>query len=199
MGADNIIKAEMITPQRDQVTVNACQNQDLFWAIRGGGGGTFGVTLSVTMNAHQSFHRSQERNHIGCMVWTGRKEPPVSGATPGLRSGIHGYYTMGGSPPAMNGSLLLYNAQNGTAERLLSPIQDFLRAHDDSVESTVKSLMTAPCYDIVQTMPAIESAGTTQGAKASRLIPRRAVIENVGIFARTLKDLMPSDDSSKVS
>ncbi|RAK81767.1 FAD-binding oxidoreductase [Aspergillus fijiensis CBS 313.89] len=44
MGADNISEAEMITPQGDHVTVNACQNQDLFWAIRGGGG-TFGVIL----------------------------------------------------------------------------------------------------------------------------------------------------------
>lgn len=151
------------------------------------------------MKAYQSFHRPQERNHIGCMVWTGRKEPPASGAAPGLRSEIHGYYTMGGSPPAMNGAFLLYNAQNGTAERLLSPIQEFLRAHDDLVESTMKPLMTAPWYDIVQSMPAIESVRTTQGAKASRLIPRRAFIEDVGHFARTLGDLMSNDDSLKVS
>lgn len=28
---------------------NDCQNQDLFWALRGGGGGTFGVVVSVTL------------------------------------------------------------------------------------------------------------------------------------------------------
>jgi hypothetical protein len=31
------------------VTANACQNADLFWALRGGGGGTFGVVTSVTL------------------------------------------------------------------------------------------------------------------------------------------------------
>jgi hypothetical protein len=32
---------------------NAYQNQDLFWALRGGGGGTFGVVTQVTMRVHQ--------------------------------------------------------------------------------------------------------------------------------------------------
>jgi hypothetical protein len=29
-------------------TANACQNTDLFWALRGGGGGTFGVVIKST-------------------------------------------------------------------------------------------------------------------------------------------------------
>jgi hypothetical protein len=31
------------------VTANDCQNSDLFWALRGGGGGAFGVVTSVTI------------------------------------------------------------------------------------------------------------------------------------------------------
>lgn len=31
------------------MTANDCQNSDLFWALRGGGGGTFGVVTSVTI------------------------------------------------------------------------------------------------------------------------------------------------------
>ncbi|KAJ5530564.1 hypothetical protein N7527_003957 [Penicillium freii] len=53
MGADNIIEATVVTPNGDLVTANECQNNDLFWAIRGGGGGTFGVILSPTVNAYQ--------------------------------------------------------------------------------------------------------------------------------------------------
>ncbi|GAB1209143.1 hypothetical protein APSETT445_007909 [Aspergillus pseudonomiae] len=52
MGADNIIAAALVTPGGELVTANACQNKDLFWAIRGGGGGTFGVILSVTLKAY---------------------------------------------------------------------------------------------------------------------------------------------------
>jgi hypothetical protein len=34
------------------VTANACQNSDLFFAIRGGGGGTYGVVVSTTIKAY---------------------------------------------------------------------------------------------------------------------------------------------------
>jgi FAD/FMN-containing dehydrogenase len=37
--------SDIVTPNGDLVTANECQNKDLFWAIRGGGGGTFGVIL----------------------------------------------------------------------------------------------------------------------------------------------------------
>lgn len=33
------------------MTANAYQNSDLFWALRGGGGGTWGVVTSVTVQA----------------------------------------------------------------------------------------------------------------------------------------------------
>lgn len=36
------------------MTANACQNSDLFFAIRGGGGGTYGVVVSTTVKVHPS-------------------------------------------------------------------------------------------------------------------------------------------------
>jgi FAD/FMN-containing dehydrogenase len=35
LGADQIVEVEMVTPQGNIVILNECQNQDLFWAIRG--------------------------------------------------------------------------------------------------------------------------------------------------------------------
>ena len=37
-----------MTPDGEVRTANECQNADLFWALRGGGGGTFGVVLEST-------------------------------------------------------------------------------------------------------------------------------------------------------
>ena len=34
------------------VIANDAQNQDLFWALRGGGGGTFGVVTRATLLSH---------------------------------------------------------------------------------------------------------------------------------------------------
>jgi len=48
---DNLLEAEMVLADGSFVTVNANNNTDLFWAIRGGGG-NFGVVTSFTFQAH---------------------------------------------------------------------------------------------------------------------------------------------------
>ncbi|KAI0172632.1 FAD-binding domain-containing protein [Hypoxylon sp. FL1284] len=49
LGADQVLEMEVVTPMGDIVIANECQNQDLFWAMRGGGGGTFGVATEFTL------------------------------------------------------------------------------------------------------------------------------------------------------
>ncbi|PON27665.1 hypothetical protein TGAM01_v203432 [Trichoderma gamsii] len=49
LGSDQVYEVEMVTPQGEVITANECQNTDLFWAVRGGGGGTFGVLTKVTV------------------------------------------------------------------------------------------------------------------------------------------------------
>lgn len=48
---DNLLEADMVLADGSFVTVNADQNNDLFWAIRGGGG-NFGVVTSFKFQAH---------------------------------------------------------------------------------------------------------------------------------------------------
>jgi len=48
---DNLLEAEMVLADGSFVTVNANENTDLFWAIRGGGG-NFGVVTSFAFQAH---------------------------------------------------------------------------------------------------------------------------------------------------
>ena len=56
LGSDRVIQYEVVTPDGVLRTANACQNQDLFWALRGGGGGTFGVVMESTHKVEKAFN-----------------------------------------------------------------------------------------------------------------------------------------------
>jgi hypothetical protein len=53
-GVDNVLEFTIVTPDGDHVAANTYTNADLFWALRGGGGGTWGVLTSVTYRTHPS-------------------------------------------------------------------------------------------------------------------------------------------------
>ncbi|KAH6612113.1 FAD binding domain-containing protein [Boeremia exigua] len=55
MGADQILEAEVMLANGRIVTASACQNTDLYRALRGGGPG-YGVILSMTVKAHPNVH-----------------------------------------------------------------------------------------------------------------------------------------------
>jgi FAD/FMN-containing dehydrogenase len=46
--SDALTSAQVVLPSGQAVTASAAENPDLFWALRGGGGGNFGVTTSLT-------------------------------------------------------------------------------------------------------------------------------------------------------
>ena len=45
------LEIKVVVPAGQYLTANDCQNSDLFFALRGGGGGTFGVVMEATMRA----------------------------------------------------------------------------------------------------------------------------------------------------
>lgn len=48
-----LLEAEVVTADGAVRTTNACTNPDLFWAIKGGGGGSFGVVTKVTLRTRE--------------------------------------------------------------------------------------------------------------------------------------------------
>ena len=50
---DNVLEFDIVIANGTLLTANACTNSDLFWALRGGGGGTFGVVTRVVHKAHE--------------------------------------------------------------------------------------------------------------------------------------------------
>ncbi|KAF5349637.1 hypothetical protein D9756_008853 [Leucocoprinus leucothites] len=53
LGVDNAIQFTLISATGSLLTASPHTNPDLFWALRGGGAGSWGVILSVTYKAHE--------------------------------------------------------------------------------------------------------------------------------------------------
>jgi hypothetical protein len=51
--AAGLLEAEIVTADGEVRIVNACKHPDLFWAIKGGGGATFGVVTRLTMRTRE--------------------------------------------------------------------------------------------------------------------------------------------------
>lgn len=51
--AAGLLEAEVVTADGKVRIVNACQEPDLLWALKGGGGGTFGVVTRLTLRTHE--------------------------------------------------------------------------------------------------------------------------------------------------
>ncbi|KAK8099640.1 FAD binding domain-containing protein [Apiospora kogelbergensis] len=53
LGADQILEWEVVTAAGDQLTASPVENSDLYWALAGGGGGTYAAVVSATVRAHR--------------------------------------------------------------------------------------------------------------------------------------------------
>lgn len=52
VAAAGLLEAEIVTADGQAWIANATTNPDLFWALKGGGGGTFGVVTRMTLRTH---------------------------------------------------------------------------------------------------------------------------------------------------
>ncbi|KAF5346790.1 hypothetical protein D9758_015731 [Tetrapyrgos nigripes] len=54
LGVDNSLEFTVVLPNASVVTVNEYLTPDLYWAIRGGGGPSFGVVVDITIKLHEA-------------------------------------------------------------------------------------------------------------------------------------------------
>ena len=67
LGADALLATEMVTADGKLLRVSDTEHLDLFWALRGGGGGNFGINTSFTFRTFPA----PQRVTIFSMTWEG--------------------------------------------------------------------------------------------------------------------------------
>ncbi|KAG8796923.1 hypothetical protein FRC17_007910, partial [Serendipita sp. 399] len=59
LGVDRVLQFRVVVPSSGEyLTANACENPDLFYALRGGGGGTFGVVMEASFRVEKQMRMS---------------------------------------------------------------------------------------------------------------------------------------------
>ncbi|KAK6594228.1 hypothetical protein H4I96_11141 [Botrytis cinerea] len=151
-GADNIIEASLVTPAGEILTANEKQNTDIFWAIRGGGGGTFGVIFNMTLKAYPEPSLTTLALNI-----SGKTQPLPRFVPQAQDKGVHGYFTLGMNPKSLSGSLFAWNADNATVEAAILPLKQFLSktASNGTIDYTLAPIPISTVSDLLKLLPSV--------------------------------------------
>jgi FAD/FMN-containing dehydrogenase len=134
LSCDNLISADVVTADGRMLTASAAENQDLFWAIRGGGG-NFGVVTSFEFRLHPV-----STVYAGPVLYPLEKGAEVlrffaafMADAPRELSAFFAYLIVPPGPPfpeqlhmkTMCGIVYVYSGDLETGERITRPLREF--------------------------------------------------------------------------
>jgi FAD/FMN-containing dehydrogenase len=198
MGVDNLLQVTMVTPDGELVTANACQNSDLFWAVRGGGGGTFGVVLEVVMKAYPSpkatlysmdvqFVSPNETDNWRMVAYMHSQLPRLK------QGGLQGFY--GIIPASVAGALTFqlgffaYDKPNGTAEALFEPIRRKLDGSTGTARYTSSVYHFSSFYELWDAYVGFEAVAQSGVGFGSWLLPADSLTEDIDQLAQAFSSV----------
>jgi hypothetical protein len=181
-GVDNVIELNVVTSAGEFLTVNSHKYPDLFWALRGGGGGTYGVVTSVTYRTHPSLPLTAiffVANSTTSDVTTfGKVFAEFMRIQPNLSdAGFSGYAEV--LPGAMAWFYMGLNVTQAQANQTVDPFFAFARNFTDL---DIPLAFTTPYPSFYEWYKRLYSTGQTQvggiAELASRLITRDTLEHN---------------------
>lgn len=179
LGADQVLSVDVVTPDGRFVTASEDENTELFWALRGGGASTFGITTSWTVKVTpklssasvMKFSITSGANLTTETVWQAigiyLKNIPTYNA-----AGNYEYFQI--VPSGYDLELLIsgWFAPNMTVEEHKSLVAPLFEAY-----SALGIMVNATWQQFDSYLPAweqltdAESVGWTTARSASRLVP----------------------------
>ncbi|KAI8261349.1 FAD-linked oxidoreductase ZEB1 [Colletotrichum sp. SAR11_239] len=199
LAADQILQARVVTTEGQILVANDAQNQELLFAIRGGGGGQYGLVTEYVLKAHTppgnvvslSIALSTDKNDTTAKEATWRSFATLLASIPDLMdAGLTGS-ALFNTDALTNASLaanvthkvsgsLGFFAYNTTAEKmtsLLGPVRDRMLAAgggNGSVSVTLGEPSVQP--DFISLFESVNGASSAAGAYSlmtSRLLGRK--------------------------
>ena len=177
-----------MTSTGQHLTVNSYKNPDLFWAVRGGGGGTYGIVTSVTYRTHPSlpltavFFGANSTNNATFSQFLAefmRIQPSLADA------GFSGYALIG--PDAIQWFYIALNVTQAQANKTVDPF--FAFANNLTSEGLNVTTLTQPFPSFYSWYTLLFATGQQVGSSqeiASRLITRDVIEQNPQALADTI-------------
>jgi hypothetical protein len=206
MAADNVEALNVVTADGRFVTASNTSHPDLFWALRGGGGSTFGVVTSVIVRAHpkipivtSTFTYSTGGNITREIFWQGTRKfwemfPVLADAH------TYSYFWIYAQPDdQLEFRMMPFWAPGHTLEsfnKLLTPWFEYLR--NLGVHFVPRTKLHESFYPAYNDNWGNETVGAATGLPGNRIFPREnwedpakfermfAAIKNHSMSGRTL-------------
>ncbi|KAI0045748.1 FAD-binding domain-containing protein [Auriscalpium vulgare] len=199
LAVDNALEYQVVIASGELVTLNAVSNPDLFWAIRGGGAGSWGVIISATFKTYPTYQLTIHQvilamNSIDLTVAVMAAHAKHIFDWDGVRAGQY-YYLTNNQDGTTNLAMWTYfsNLTDTEATAQMAPLLTDATALGATVfgETTVtgfpNDILTFSAPNDVPTFSADDAAGVNL-VMGSRLIPATAYLNtsNVGAAYKTL-------------
>ena len=214
LGADQVLEAQVVLASGEIVTASACQNQDLFFAIRGGGPSSYGIVVETVIKAHPT--NSVAAHVFGFSPLTANDLPAfmdavaiIYGAFPSLSdNGFSGYgsWSLYSPSPLVSSystgfiqTIATFGKSVAEAEALFAPVKAQLSQYNGTSLYMESNYFSFPTYnDYYDTLSDVASPVGQTAALGSRFLDRQALTGNSTALRTMLEDIigMPEQATS---
>ncbi|PYI01924.1 FAD binding domain protein [Aspergillus sclerotiicarbonarius CBS 121057] len=189
LAADQVLEWEVVTAAGELLIASETQNADLYWALCGGGGGTYGAVLSMTSKVYPELRTTTANLTFSAegveeSVYWGVVETFVKGLLPLTDAGGVAIWE------AMNASFTVtpVTIPGGTREQLegwLAPTIDLLRGYNMSYTYHITEFPTYWASYMAMNPP----SNVTEAQIGGRMIPRSTVEHNSSALITAFKTI----------
>ncbi|GAB1728323.1 hypothetical protein NU195Hw_g2717t1 [Hortaea werneckii] len=202
MGADHALAFEVVTADGRLVTASNDHNPDLFWALRGGGGLTFGVVSSVLFRVHEDVPVTSASWSFGTSANV-TKEAVYAGLKSwfaffprGADNEIYAYFNIFNVAGSVTLTMAPFFAMNKTlaqAQEILQPWLDDMKSLGVPVEPEWQSF--DGFYTAYNGSFPVEDVINSGVVTASRLFPRENFMNGTQLFDDTFDSITDNLDA----